>query len=112
MRILKNKIKLTTMCVILSVFTLVAYHFPFFRLVLENTEKGLNGTLIFAGLGILMLALNFFFYYLVLYAGRIVGKCILGFMFIADAVSLYFIKENNRWCCGTCLLEYISDGLF
>ena len=93
MRILKNKMKLTTMCVILSVFTLVAYHFPFFRLVLENTEKGLNGTLIFAGLGILMLALNFFFYYLVLYAGRFVGKCILAFMFIADAVSLYFINS-------------------
>ena len=93
MSFLKNKIKLTTMCVVLSVFTLVAYHAPFFRLVLDNTEGGLNGTLIVAGLGVLMLALNFFFYYLVLYVGRIVGKCLLGFMFIADAVSLYFINS-------------------
>ena len=38
-----------------------------------------------------MLALNFFVYYLVLFLGRIVGKCILAFTFIGNAVSLYFI---------------------
>lgn len=93
MKLLKDKIKLTTMCLVLSVFTLAAYHFPFFRLVLENTEGGLNGTLIFTGLMVLMLALNFFVYYLVLYLGRFAGKCILAFMFIADAISLYFINS-------------------
>ena len=93
MKLFKNKIKLTKLCALLSIFTLAAYHVPFFRLVLSCTEPGLNGTLIFAGLGVLMLALNFFFYYLVLYLGRFVGRCILGFMFIADAVSLYFINS-------------------
>ena len=93
MKFLKNRIKLTTMCVVLSIFTVAAYHFPFFRLVIENTERGLNGTLITAGLAVLMLGLNFFFYYLVMYLGRFVGRCILGFMFIADAVSLYFINS-------------------
>ena len=93
MKILKNKIKLTTMCAILSIFTVVAYHFPFFSLVVENTERGLNGTLITAGLAVLMLGLDFFFYYLVLYSGRFVGKCILGFTFIADAITLYFINS-------------------
>ena len=93
MKLFKAKIKLTTMCVVLSVFTVAAYHFPFFRLVLENTEGGLNGTLIFAGLAVLMLALDFFFYYLILYAGRFVGKCILAFTFIADAITLYFINS-------------------
>ena len=92
MKNLKKNIKLTTFCIVLSAFTVLAYHFPFFRLVLDNTEGGLNGTLIFAGLGVLMLALNFFFYYLVLYLGRFIGRCILGFMFIADAVTLYFIN--------------------
>ena len=93
MKFLKHKIKLTSMCAILSAFTLIAYHVPFFRLAIENTEGGLNGSLIVGGLALLMLALNFFFYYLVLYAGRIAGKCILAFMFIADAVSLYFINS-------------------
>ena len=93
MKLFKDKIKLSTMCVVLSVFTVLAYHFPFFSLVLKNTEGGLNGTLIFAGLAVLMLALDFFFYYLILYVGRFVGKCILAFTFIADAITLYFINS-------------------
>lgn len=80
------------MCLVLSVFTLVAYHFPFFSHVLDSIEGGFNGIMITGGLAILMLALNFFFYYLVLYAGRMVGKCILAFTFIADAITLYFIN--------------------
>ena len=78
---------------ILSAFTLVAYHIPFFRLVLDKIEGGFNGVLITAGLAVLMLALNHFFYYLVLYTGRFVGRCILAFTFIADAISLYFINS-------------------
>jgi lipid A ethanolaminephosphotransferase len=93
MKPIKKRIKLTTLCLILSIFTVVAYHFPFFHHVLECTEEGLNGTLIFAGLGVLMFALDFFFYYLVLYCLRPVGKVLLGSMFIADAVCLYFIDS-------------------
>lgn len=78
---------------ILSAFTLVAYHIPFFSLVLDKIEGGFNGVLITAGLAVLMLALNHFFYYLVLYTGRFVGRCILAFTFIADAISLYFINS-------------------
>ena len=78
---------------ILSAFTLVAYHIPFFRLVLDKIEGGFNGVLITAGLAVLMLALNHFFYYLVLYTGRFVGRCILAFTFVADAISLYFINS-------------------
>jgi lipid A ethanolaminephosphotransferase len=78
---------------ILSAFTLAAYHFPFFRLVLDKIEGGFNGVLITAGLAVLMLALNHFFYYLVLYTGRFVGRCILAFTFVADAISLYFINS-------------------
>jgi lipid A ethanolaminephosphotransferase len=78
---------------ILSSFTLAAYHFPFFRLVLDKIEGGFNGLLITAGLAVLMLALNHFFYYLVLYTGRFVGRCILAFTFVADAISLYFINS-------------------
>ena len=77
---------------ILSAFTLAAYHIPFFRLVLDKIEGGFNGVLITAGLAVLMLALNHFFYYLVLYTGRFAGRCILAFTFIADAISLYFIN--------------------
>ena len=93
MKFLKRPISLQTECMILSAFTLVAYHIPFFRLVLDKIEGGFNGVLITAGLVVLMLALNHFFYYLVLYTGRFVGRCILAFTFVADAISLYFINS-------------------
>lgn len=90
--LLKNKISLTVMSAVLSVFTLIAYHWPFFRLVTDNVKGDLNGVLITVSLVVLMLALNFFFYTLVLYLGRIVGKCLLALLFVGNAVCLYFIN--------------------
>ena len=90
-KFLQEKSDLTRVCAALSLFTFVAFHGPFFRFVLDHIEGGGNGVWITASLAILMLALNFFVYYLVLFLGRIVGKCILAFTFIGNAVSLYFI---------------------
>ena len=88
----RKKTSLTAISMILSIFTSVAFHIPFFRLVLERIEGGLNGILITGGLAVIMVALNFFFYCLLLYSGRFIGKCILASSFIADAISLYFIN--------------------
>lgn len=92
MKIFNKSIRLSIACAIMSVFTLAAYHLPFFRLVLKNTESDFNGVMITVGLAVIMLALNYFFYYLVMRPGKIAGKCLLAFMFIGDAVSLYFIN--------------------
>ncbi|MDE6769363.1 MAG: phosphoethanolamine transferase domain-containing protein, partial [Muribaculaceae bacterium] len=89
---LRKPVKLSLFAAILSIFTLIAYHLPFFKFVVNNMDGGFNSFIIVASLMILMLALNFFAYYLILFLGRIVGKCILAFTFIADAISLYFIN--------------------
>lgn len=89
---LKNKGSLAGVSAVLSIFTLVAFHWPFFRLVTDNVKGDLNGVFITVSLIVLMLALNFFFYTLVLYLGRIVGKCLLALLFIGNAVCLYFIN--------------------
>ena len=92
MKIFSKTQRLSTVCAIMSLFTLAAYHLPFFRLVLKNIEGGFNGVVITGGLAIIMLALNYFFYYLVMRPGKTAGKCLLAFMFFGDAVSLYFIN--------------------
>ena len=46
---LKEKASLTRVASVLSLFTLVAYHRPFFRLVLDNLEGGFNGVMIAGG---------------------------------------------------------------
>lgn len=81
---LKKKTDLVRVASVLSFFTLVAFHRPFFRLVLDNIEGGFNGVLITGGLVVMMFALNYFFYYLVLFLGRFIGKCLLAFTFIGN----------------------------
>ena len=78
--------------IILSLFTTLAFHIPAFKAVLANIEDGWNGALIFTSVVILMLAANYLFYYLLLWTGRLAGKIIIAFSFIADAISLYFIN--------------------
>jgi len=92
MKFISPKVSLTVYCLTLSLFTLIAFHFPFFQLVIKNVEKGLNGAMIFGGLALIMLALNYFFYYLVSFIGRIVGRCIIAFTLIGNAITLYFIN--------------------
>lgn len=92
MKFLKTKSSISKVSALLSIFTLIAYHQPFFEHVVNNIEKGFNGVFITVGLAIIMLAMNYFFYYLVLFSGRVVGKGILAFTFIANAVTLYFIN--------------------
>lgn len=90
-RIFQRKINLPLFVTVLSVFTLIAYHIPFFRYVTQNVTGGFNSFFIVASLIFLMFALNYFIYYLLLYLGRMVGKCILAFTFIANSISFYFI---------------------
>lgn len=94
-RFFKSKAKTAVVSAVLSIFTLLAYHIPFFTHAAEHVEKGWNAVLIIGGLAVIMLALNYFFYYLVLWIGRIVGKCILAATFICDSISLYFINTYD-----------------
>lgn len=90
-KFLHRRVKLTWVSLILSLFTLVAYHVPFFSYAGGNIEGGFNKIVIFISLGLLMLAANFFFYYLVLYLGRAIGKGLLALLFVLNSATFYFI---------------------
>ena len=92
MNIFKRNNSIKKIAVILSIFTLIAYHFPIFNYAIKNVEGGFNGILIIVGLATIMLAINYFIYYLLLYLGRLIGKILLSFMFIGNAITLYFIN--------------------
>lgn len=90
-----EKVSLFIMSLLLSGFTTIAFHFPFFNTVLENVSSNFNGYWLTFSAMVIMLALNFFFYALLLFLGRFAGKCIIAFTLIADAVTLYFINTYN-----------------
>lgn len=85
-------LSVTWLCLILSVATLLIYHFPFFDYVTENIECDFNGVLIFTTLVVAMLAVNFLVYYLLLYLCRMVGRVLLALLFVGNAICLYFIN--------------------
>lgn len=80
---------------IVTIYTLLAYHYPLFRLVVNNIEGGINGWIITGGLAVLMLATNFMMSYIFLYLLRDVGKWIIGLSLIGDAIALYFINTYD-----------------
>ena len=90
-KLLKEKAALASVSMALSAFTLIAFHFPVFRYAAEHQDGGFNGMLILGGAALIMLALNFLVYYLILYLGRIVGKVLLSASFICNAIMLYFV---------------------
>lgn len=93
--IFKRDCKATTLSLIVTIYTLLAYHYPLFRLVVNNIEGGINGWIITGGLAVLMLATNFMMSYIFLYLLRGVGKWIIGLSLIGDAIALYFINTYD-----------------
>ncbi len=93
--IFKQKRSITLISALLSVYTLLAYHYPLFKVIVENLEGGFNSVIITVGFAVLMLATNFFFYNLLLYLTRTVGKWITAFTLIGDAIMLYFVNTYD-----------------
>ena len=120
---LKTPASLTRICLILSVYTLVAFNIPFFSEVADRISPGFNGVWTVASMLFIMLALNFGISYLLLYAARSVGKGIIAFTLILDALCIYFMDNFNiiidrkmmGHLFGTQVSEassYISWGMF
>ncbi len=93
--IFKQKRSITLISAALSIYTLLAYHYPVFKVIVENLEGGFNSIIITVGFAVLMLATNFFFYNLLLYLTRTVGKWIVAFTLIGDAIMLYFVNTYD-----------------
>ena len=92
---IRRPISVSTLCAILSAFTLVAYNIPVIKTVFSNVEGDFNGWLILLSLIVLLLVVNFILYYILLYVGRIVGKAIIAFTLIGNAISMYFVNSYN-----------------
>lgn len=122
MKILNKFVSIRTISLVLSVFNLIAFHFPVFSYAAKNVENGWNGALIIVSSAIIMLALNYFVYYTLFYFGRFLGKILLAFTFIGNAIALYFINTyevlitdrmmgnvfNTRYSEASAFFSYIA----
>ena len=95
MKLFPKKVSLAVWSLVLAIFTLVAFHGPFFRRVLQNVEGGWNGAVIFGTALLLLLVLDFLLYYALAWFGRGFGKALIAFTLFGDAVMLYFVKTYD-----------------
>ncbi len=95
MKLFRKKASLTAYSLALSLYTLAAFHVPFFSHALQHIEGGFNGAVIIATAAVLLLCMDFLLYYLLAWCGRFIGKCIISFTLIGDAVMLFGVNAYD-----------------
>lgn len=96
MRLLKDNIKIVHFSLLISCLNFLFFHFPFFKFIFNNVDyKSFNGITIIVCFVILMLVVNSFAFFLILFLFRFVGKIILALLFIFSAIAVYFINTYN-----------------
>ena len=95
MSLFGKKTSLAGYSLVLALFTLAAFHAPFFRRVLQNVEGGFNGVVIFVTALLLLLVLDFLLYYVLVWLFRGFGKFLVAFTLFGDAVMLYFVNTYD-----------------
>lgn len=93
MKLFNEKTSLTRYSLVISLYTLVAFHFPFFRHLSQCLEGGFNAWMIVLLFVLVMLALNFLVTYLLVYCLRGVGKFLVAFLLVGNAIALYFVNN-------------------
>ena len=95
MKLFQKKVSLTAYSLVLSLYTLAAFHVPFFSHALQRIQGGFNGVLIIATAAVLLLCMDFLLYYLLAWLGRIIGKIIICLTLIGDAVMLFGVNAYD-----------------
>lgn len=89
---MSKKIKLSYYALLFSFINLILYHYPFYKFVWSNIDvKSWNGILLLVSLTIAAILANAFFFYLILFLLRSVGKWLMALFFILNAIAVYFI---------------------
>lgn len=90
---LKNNIELLRFVLVVSLLNFLFFHYPFFSFISNNLNyKSFNGVLLIITLIVLMLVVNAFVFYLLLFISQRLGKFLLILFFITNAVAVYFVN--------------------
>ena len=90
---LQSSIKLSSFVLLISTINFLFFHYPFYKFVFNNINyKTVNGVILIASLVLIMIVFNAFFFFLILFLSRVVGKFLLVVSFIINAFAVYFIN--------------------
>jgi lipid A ethanolaminephosphotransferase len=89
MTLFKEKASLTAFSLVLSLYTLAAFHVPFFSHAIKLVGGGFNGVVIIGTAALLLLCMDYLLYYLLVWCGRIIGRVLICLTLVGDAVMLF-----------------------
>ncbi|WP_297868758.1 phosphoethanolamine--lipid A transferase EptA [uncultured Flavobacterium sp.] len=90
---LKNNFKILPFILIISCLNFLFFHIPFFNFVFENINyKSLSGFFVITSLVVLMILLNAFVFFLLLFLSQRIGKFILVLFFLFNSIAFYFVS--------------------
>ena len=93
---LKSNFKLTHFALLMSALNFLFFHYPFFKFVFQNIDyTSFGGILLIVSLVVAMLVANAFFFYLILFLSRYVGKFLMVLFFIINAIAVYFVNTYS-----------------
>ncbi len=89
-------LKLTRFVLLISVLNFLLYHYPFFQFVFQNLDyKSISGLATILSLAIVVVALNFFIFFIIFYISGKTGKVLITLFFLINATALYFINTYS-----------------
>ena len=87
---------MTHFVLFMSLLNFLCFHLGFYSFVLNDVSyRSLSGISIIVSLIILMLALNFFVFYLIFFLSRRIGKFLLIVFFLLNSMAVYFINTYS-----------------
>ncbi|MDC6390587.1 phosphoethanolamine--lipid A transferase EptA [Maribacter sp. PR1] len=93
---LRHSVKLAHFVLVASTVNFLFFHYPFFKYVFTALDyQSFGGITIIVSLVIAMLVANAFALYLIFFLSRFVGKLVLAFFFIINAVAIYFVNTYH-----------------
>lgn len=96
MNTLKNNLKITHFVLLMSFLNFLFFHYPFFKFIINNVDyKSFNGVTIIISLGILMIVLNAFVFFLIFSLSRYFGKFLLVLFFVINSIAVYFVNTYS-----------------
>lgn len=103
-----KEVKLSTYSLVLSIFTLLAYHFPFAQHAARCLEgSGANAVLLIGLALVVLLGVNFLFYYLLVYCFRLVGRILIALTLVGNSIMLYGVMVYD-----TLVTDQIMASIF
>lgn len=111
MSVFPQKAKIGWFCLLLSIFTLAVYHAPFFQHLFRLTEPGTTGVFQVVSAALLLLVLNYVFFYLLVFLFRKAGKFLVAVILFGNAAMLYFVKAYGIILSDDMMLNSVSSNM-